>query len=114
MCLHPRAPAANDDHATWRRWLAFKGDELDDLRHFVLGILRAVDAGTLDRPGAACELSRRLCQELSCDRASICALDGARVIRLGGYDAQLGVPLAGDVELSDRSPTAHRVADRRM
>ena len=107
-------PAANDDHAAWRRRLAFRGDELDDLRHFVLGIFRAIDAGTLDRAGAACELSKRLCKEVSCDRASICTLDGARVIRLGGYDAQLGTPLAEDVELSDKSPTAHHVADCRM
>lgn len=87
---------------------------MDDLRHFVLGIFRALDAGTLDRAGAARELSRRLCKEVSCDRASICTLDGARVIRLGGYDAQLETPLAEDVELSNRSPTAHHVADRRM
>jgi hypothetical protein len=87
---------------------------LDDLRHFAAGIFRALDAGTLDRAAAACELSRRLCKEISCDRASIVTLDGALVIRLGGFDAQSGTPLTGDVELSNQSPTAHHVADRRM
>ncbi len=87
---------------------------MDDLRNFLAETLRALDAGTLDRVGAACALSRRLCEELACDRASIVTLDGARVIRLGGFDARLAAPLPEDVELSDRSPTAHRVANRRM
>ena len=114
MCRIPLFVSAGSDHAASRRRPAFRGDQLDDLRHFVVGIFRAVDAGTLDMAGAACELSRRLCWEVACDRASIVTLDEARVVRLGGFDAQLGTPLAGDVELSNKSPTAHHVADRRM
>ena len=87
---------------------------MDDLRNFVIETLRSLDAGTVDRANAACELSKRLCREISCDRASIVTLDGARVIRLGGFDAQTGMPLPESVELSNQSPTAHHVADRRM
>jgi hypothetical protein len=87
---------------------------MDALRTFLAETFRALDAGTLSRAGAACALSRRVCEELACDRASIVTLDGARVIRLGGFDARLGAPLPEDVQLSDRSPTAHRVANRRM
>lgn len=87
---------------------------MDDLRQFLLETFRALDAGTLDKAGAACELSRRLCRELACDRASICRLEGARVIRIGGFDARLGTPLPESIELSNQSPTAHHVADRRM
>ena len=87
---------------------------MDDLRNFLAETFRALDAGTLTRAGAACALSKRLCADLDCDRASIVTLDGQRVIRLGGFDARVGAPLPEDVELSDRSPTAHRVANRRM
>ena len=87
---------------------------MDDLRHFLFETFRNLDAGTIDRAEAACELSKRLCREVSCDRASICTLDGARVIRLGGFDARIGMPLPKNIELSNKSPTAHHVADRRM
>ncbi len=87
---------------------------MDDLRPFLIETFRALDAGQLDQAGAACELSKRLCKEVTCDRASIVTLVGARVLRLGGFDAQRGVALPGNVELSSASPTAHHVADRRM
>ena len=87
---------------------------MDDLRQFLIETFRALDAGVLDKGGAACELSKRLCQEVDCDRASICTLDGPRVIRLGGFDARLGIPLPESIELSNESPTAHHVANRRM
>jgi len=87
---------------------------MDDLRQFLIETFRALDAGVLDKAGAACELSKRLCKEVACDRASICTLEGSRVIRLGGFDARLGIPLPESVELSNQSPTAHHVADRRM
>ncbi len=87
---------------------------MDDLRRFVVETFRDLDAGTIDGAEAACALSKRLCKEISCDRASICTLDGARVIRLGGFDARTGMPLPENIELSYKSPTAHHVADRRM